>query len=523
MDMGNYPDTKPQASTHATNSPNGRLQSRPESHLLRRRWMIAAACALVSCCLFTPAASADVVTEWNAAALNAIRAQRMNPPQASRAMAIAHAAIHDALNGIEPAYRAYAIAGPGPAGANRDAAIAAAGYNTLRMLFTNADVQTTNLLALYNAQLANIPDSASKTAGVTWGQSVAEALLALRASDGSTNIVPYTPQNTPGYWRPTPPANAPALLPGWGNVKPFTMISGAQFRPQAPPVIDGATYAYELNTVKAYGGTVSAVRTANQTEIALFWDDGAGTTTPPGHWNLIAQEISVSRNLSVPENARLFALLNLAAADAAICAWDAKYAFNLWRPITAVQLADTDGNPETEPDPTWTPLIPTPPFPEYTSGHSTFSRSAATVLAAIFGTDAIPFTIGSDGTPNVTRSFPSFGTAADEAGISRLFGGIHWPSGNLHAQTAGWRLGIQAARYFLQPLAELQFAQVRRTAETTDLTVHGEPNRPYQIRASSDLQTWEVVATLASADGILRFRDVNAGNLELRFYAAVAQ
>jgi len=181
---------------------------------------------------------ADVVTDWNTAALNAIRATPDNPPRATRRMAIEHIAIFDAANGVQRSYRPYHVTEMAPAEASLEAAIAAAGYTTLNPLYTTPDIQTTNFLALYNAQLAQIPDGQAKTDGIAWGQSVAQAILDLRADDGWDAVVPYTPSGEVGRWKPTPPANAPALLPGWGYVTPFSMTSGAQFRPQPPPAID---------------------------------------------------------------------------------------------------------------------------------------------------------------------------------------------------------------------------------------------------------------------------------------------
>lgn len=471
----------------------------------------------------TLAGRADLVTDWNNAALNAVRAVRENPPRASRAMAIAHVAIYDAVNGIQRTHRPYHVTATAPAGASLDAAIAAAGYTTLYAWFTNPDVRATNLVELYNAQLAAIPDGPAKTDGIAWGQSVAQAILDLRANDGWNAVVPYTPSGIPGRWKPTPPANAPALLPGWGLVTPFTMTSGSQFRQQPPPAIDGAAYAFEFETVKAYGAANSTVRTPNQTEIAQFWNDGAGTATPPGHWNVIAQTASATQGLTLLDNARLFALLNLAMADAAISCWDTKFAYDLWRPLTAIREADTDGNAETTADPAWSPLIPTPPFPEYTSGHSTFSRGAATVLARFLGTDGVPFNTTSDGTPGVVRSFPGFDAAANEAGVSRLFGGIHWNFANQQAQAVGRRIAHQIMDYFLQPLTALQFSHITRSPAGTQLEVQGEPFTTYAIRASSDLETWETIAVISAADGLLRFTDVNAADEQLRFYVAVEQ
>ena len=190
--------------------------------------------------------------------------------------------------------------------------------------------------------------------------------------------------------------------------------------------------------MKAVGEIGSRTRTAEQTEIALFWADGAGTVTPPGHWNLIAQEVAGN---NMRQNARLFALLNVALADAAIAAWDAKYTYNFWRPVTAIRAGDTDGNPATAPDPAWMSLIITPPFPEYTSGHSTFSGAAAAVLSLFFGTPRVPFSTISDGLPNVVRDFRGFLQAAREAAVSRMYGGIHFRSANDDGLAAGSEIG----------------------------------------------------------------------------------
>jgi hypothetical protein len=265
------------------------------------------------------------------------------------------------------------------------------------------------------------------------------------------------------------------------------------------------------------------MRTADQTQVALFWNDNPGTETPPGHWNAIAAEVSADQGLTLMENVRLFALLNLTLADAAISCWDAKFFYDYWRPIDAIREADADGNPETEADPNWTALIFMPPFPDYTSGHSTFSRSAATVLAGVFGSDDIAFTTTSRGVPGAMRSYAGFGEAADEAGISRIYGGIHYPSANLHAQASGHRIARQALAYFLQPIEALEFSQVSRSEGNTELELQAEPFTTYAIRASSDLNNWETIAVISSADGRLRFTDVNAGNHQRRFYQAVAQ
>jgi hypothetical protein len=199
------------------------------------------------------------------------------------------------------------------------------------------------------------------------------------------------------------------------------------------------------------GGRASTRRTAEQTLIAWFWDDGAGTVTPPGHWNRIAQAAARARGTTPAENARLFALLNLALADAGIACWDCKFTYRLWRPITAIREADLAGNPDTRPDPRWTPLLTTPPFPSYTSGHSTFSGAAAALLAHFFGTDAVRFTIESEGLPGYTRSFASFSAAAREAGRSRIYGGIHYEFDNRAGLALGRALADRVYRDRLRP------------------------------------------------------------------------
>ena len=209
-------------------------------------------------------------------------------------------------------------------------------------------------------------------------------------------------------------------------------------------------------------------RTAEQTAIAQFWADGPGTVTPPGHWNVIATDLSAQRKLSLTENARLFALLNIALADAAILCWDCKYDCNFWRPITAIREADTDKNPATEKDPAWTPLLETPPFPEYTSGHSTFSSAAATVLAAFFGSDEIPFSTTSDAMQGFSRTFHSLSEAAAEAGLSRIFGGIHFMSANQQGLASGARLGTYVSKNFLKPRTRTATAEPTKPEIVTD-------------------------------------------------------
>jgi PAP2 superfamily len=409
-----------------------------------RRIPLPVALALLS--LTAAVSRADVVTAWNSAALDSIRADRTTPPQAARALAILHVAIYDAVNGITRTHESYFVTEKAPGGASVVAAASAAGHAVLAELFpTHREAFD----ALHAASLDAVPDGASERFGVDWGESVAHAILESRSGDGSTDVVPYTPRTEPGFWQPTPPANAPALLPQWPGVTPFSMINAQQFRPVAPPALDSDLWARDYNLTKDYGSATSAVRTPEQTASARFWADGAGTVTPPGHWNVIAADVAEQQGTTLEENARLFAVLNIAEADAAIVSWDCKYAFEFWRPVTAIRNGDLDAREDTVKDETWAPLLVTPPFPEYTSGHSTFSSAAAAILAAFFGTDDVAFTTESEDLPGVTRSFPSFSAAAAEAGMSRIYGGIHFLSANQAGLSSGSQLGAFVVANFL--------------------------------------------------------------------------
>jgi PAP2 superfamily protein len=385
-------------------------------------------------------ARADVVTDWNNAALDAIRADRTAPPIASRNLAIAHVAIYDAVNGVARTHEVYLVPSAVPASASRVAAASAAAHQTLVSLFPN---HTSTFDALHAGILAGIPHSPQKTNGIVWGEFVASQVLVARANDGSNAIVQPPGGSDPGVWVPTPPGFLPYLLPQWGFVAPFAMSSSSQFRPPGPPALDSQQYAADYEEVKQLGAAVGSTRTADQTEIALFWADGAGTETPPGHWNSIAQILGAARGNTLEQNARLFALLNMAMADAAICSWDAKYTYHFWRPVTAIAFA--------EPQLNWTSFIVTPPFPDYTSGHSTFSAAAATVLPLFFGTEDLPFTTGSDFLPGVFRSFSTCQDAAEEAALSRIYGGIHFRSASEDGLQAGSNIGEWTATHYLLP------------------------------------------------------------------------
>jgi hypothetical protein len=394
--------------------------------------------------------SADVVLQWNQVLLDTIKADRVLPVFFSREAAIVHAAMYDAVNAIDRSYTSFFAHVQASHGASLEAAAAQAAHDTMSALFPTHQATFDATLA---GDLAGIPPGRARQ-GVAVGQAVAQQILAWRSTDGSGRDVPYTPGSDPGDWRPTPPAFAKAVAPQWGQVTPFAIPSDAAFRPPAPPALTSAEYAAAYNEVKSVGAASSTTRTAEQSEIARFWYGTAGTFTSAGYWNQIAQQIAEQRGDSLVQNARLFALLNLAQADAYISVWGAKYASNFWRPVTAITDPRSGQiNPDTPTDPSWAPFLPTPAFPSYTSGHSGHSGAAAAVLAAFFGSDAIPFTFSSDSLPGVTRSFPSFSAAARECSDSRVYAGIHWRFDVTVGQAVGDEVGNYVVTHFLLPAA----------------------------------------------------------------------
>jgi hypothetical protein len=405
----------------------------------------------------SPLAHADIVTEWNEAALNAIRATGAPPPKASRALAMSHLAVYDAVNSITLNHETYLGYQPLVGPTSIEAAAAQAAHSVLSSLFT-APAQTAAFDALLSTHLAGIADPIQKANGMTLGSNAASAMLASRVADNSTSVVNYVnpAPGTIGVWTPTPNAFANYLLPQWKDVTPFAMTSGSQFRPAGAPSINSDYYTSSYNEVKSLGSKTGSTRTADQTDIAFFWADGSGTSTPPGHWNSITQQISSDQGLTLEQNARLFALLNMATADAAIAAWDSKFDEALWRPVTAIRL--DDGNPNTLADATWTPLLATPPFPAYISGHSTFSAAAGGVLAEYYGTDMLSFDVISEDIANLPpgykRSFTSLSDAVDEAGMSRIYGGIHFQFDNEDGKATGAQIGDYVTTNYLRAIPE---------------------------------------------------------------------
>jgi hypothetical protein len=396
--------------------------------------------------------AADTVLEWNVVAVEATRVAKLSPNAQTRALAMVHGAVFDAVNGIEGGYDPYLVQRHAPRWASEEAAAAVAAHDVLVSLMPAA--QQTTLDAALASSLAAVPDGRAEDAGVAFGELVADRMIAERADDGSTDVVTYVPGTGPDDWQPTPPAFAPAAIPQWATVEPFGINSPDQFRADPPPAIGSPEFTAAFNQMKAIGASNSATRTAEQTEIARYWAGPSGTVQPPGHWNSIARGVAAAQGNSLAENARMFALLNIGMADALITAWDTKFQYNFVRPVTAIRNADNDGNPDTVGDAAWLPLLGTPPHPSYMAAHSAVSATAATVLAEFYGNDAIAFTSSAEisaGGTVITRSFDSFSEAAQEAGASRIYGGIHWSFDNEAGLEAGRSVGEFVAENLLGP------------------------------------------------------------------------
>ncbi len=369
------------------------------------------------------AAQDDAVLKWNAATLRALATGGVAGFAGPRTVAIVHVSIFDAVNGIERRYTPIHVAPDAPRGASVRAAAAQAGYTALAGLFPS---QIADFDADLEAILADIADEAGQDhstsieRGRAWGEHVALEILAWRAADGlNPPNNTFTGGTDPGEWRPTLPLFAPMAGFNMSITEPFVIDSPLAFRPlDGPPSMTSQEYTDNFKEVKEFGQDTSATRSADQTLSARWWATGGNA------WYQFAVAASRANHLTLSDNARLFALLTVAQADAIISCWDAKVHFNFWRPITAIRLADTDNNPDTTPNAAWLPLIGTPAYPDYDSGHQSISRSSATVLIVYFG-DNFPVE-GFNPTLGVTRQWPNLSAAADDAFGARIWSGIHF-------------------------------------------------------------------------------------------------
>ena len=456
----------------ATTRTSGFAPSAPRVETLEPRRLLAAAAA----------SEPDVVLEWNEVALDTLRADRARrgPTQAARSMAIVQTAVFDTVNAVTRSSEPILADVRAGRRTRLDAAVASAAHDTLLDLYPQ---QKTALDAALAETLDRVPDGDRQRRAVKLGRRVARVVLAARADDGgnvidndtfvfidpATNVAPTIDtvappvQITPGAWRPDPLNPTQKYLGvNWGSVKPFAIPGGDRFRPPHPPALDSPEYAAAYDEVKLLGAKDSPERTEEQTEIGLFWAyDRIYTGTPVALYNQIVQTLAVQEGNTLEENARLFALANVAMADAGLCAWDCKQIENFWRPITAIRAGDIDDNPDTAPDPAWKPLgAPgggvvfdfTPPFPAYVSGHACFGAATFGVLEHFYGTDDVSFNLTSDELPGVTRSYDSFSQASEENGLSRIYLGVHWSFDNAEGQKMGRAVADYVVREVARPL-----------------------------------------------------------------------
>jgi hypothetical protein len=420
------------------------------------RIRLTALAAVVTAFLAAPVvAHADVIGQWNATAQTETVLLRPTAHGQSRGIAMVEGAVYDAVNAIDRGYQPYLL-DPDAVGAqpwdSQDAAAATAAYRVL--LAITPDARHPGLDAAYASTLASIPDGLIKQGGIAAGKAAAEAMLGFRGNDGF--LAPFTPVigTEPGDWRPIGWPSAPVYDPdAWvGNEKPFLIESPAQFRSHGPNSLTSGLYAKEFNEVKEIGALNSTTRTDDQTKAAVFWQ-----FAPIALWNTLGRELADRYNLNTADQARFYAMFNLAAADGAISCWNDKYYWSFWRPRAAIREGDTDGNPKTIGDPNWeslfspatvtTPPLGTPPFPDHPSGHGCVSGATLSAMADFFGKDKVEITVvggrSLNGVLIPPRHFDRFSDALDEIIEARIWGGIHFRT----ADETGAAIGKDVAHY----------------------------------------------------------------------------
>jgi len=408
-----------------------------------------------------PAAASvpDPVLQWIGIMNDTVLAGGSSPLASTRITALVAGSIFDAVNGIHPQYRSLYVKSGAPGYASRRAAAVQAAYVVLTAVYP---AQAGTLGPKRDASIAAISateSAKSVNAGVAWGQNVATTILSIRSTDGNSPAPPpfvgvlgmESSPSAVGVWRPTPLLNATGAGPQFATMTPWVLTRPSQFRLPPPNAVTSPEYAADYNEIKVMGVYSGSPRTDDQSELVLFW-----ASNTPVAWNHAALDLATSQGLSLTENAHLFALLNVTMADAAIACWDSKYRYVFWRPITAIRLGDTDGNASTDPDPGWVPWLDalpsgTPPHPEYPSGHSAVSGSAASILAAALG-DNTPITFISEVLPGTTRSFPSFSAATAEIADARVFGGIHFRTSCVRGNALGQTVAAYISSHAMQRL-----------------------------------------------------------------------
>jgi PAP2 superfamily len=397
--------------------------------------------------------SVNAVIEWNRTLLAILRTPGAQPStiHSTRSFAMLHAAIFDAVNNIDGDFEPYAVRHPHVS--RRASAQAAADQAAHDVLISLYPAFATTLDSELQQDLAQIPYGRDKADGIEEGQDVAAAILALRSNDGSAAVLPpLVPKNQPGSYQLTPPNFAPADFIQWPQVTPFALARANEFRPAPPPLLTSDDYTQSFNEVKSLGLISSTTRTADQTQIGQFWNGNI-----QDFWNEIAQTAALAHHLDLDQSAHLFALLNITLADTTIAFFDAKYTYDFWRPVTAIQMAAIDNNPQTDPDPAWIPLpTKTAPDPSYPGAHSAIAAAGAEVLRLVLG-DPITLDVTSESLAGVTRHFTSFSDAGEEAGLSRIYAGQHFRFDHLAGKRLGQQVAISVLSTVLQPKQEHGF------------------------------------------------------------------
>jgi hypothetical protein len=437
-------------------SPQGSSTSirRRKAHL--PSWLAAFTAALLLAALAagtataaTPATattdSAKVITDWNALAVTTLAGDTTKQPiEDFLYLGFVQAAVYDAVVGVEGRYAPYRFHAHAPRGTSAQAAAVAAAHE---VLVTYSPYAQATLDAAYAASLAQIPDGKAKTHGIAFGTRAADHLIRLRANDGRNAPILFTQPPAPGVWRPTPPAFLPMSAPWLGFVTPLLARSPLQFGPPAPPALTSARYTRDFNEVKAFGSLTSTARTPAQTDTALFFSGSALVQYNSG----LRDQVAV-RHLDIVEAARMFAAVDMSVADALITVWRAKYDYGFWRPITAINLADTDGNPATIADPTWVPLLTNPPYPEYPSGYNVVNSTVSHGLEELFETRHLQLTLISTAVPGVQRFYDSGRAERRDVVDARMWLGIHFRFADTAARDMGLRLTDWTLDHYFQPI-----------------------------------------------------------------------
>jgi hypothetical protein len=407
------------------------------------RYRVIAVVAVLSTMLVSVPARADTVTDWNQLAIGALAADGQGS-SASVQMAMFHGAIYDAVNAIDRRHQPYLVRPPARRWYSQDAAAATAAFRVL----TGSDpplvtaAHQAELVAaattLYETSLAAIPPGRAKGGGIATGSAAAAAMIAARHDDGRFGDFRFSTGALPGQWRPVLPAFVSDPFAWVKDVKPFVIPDASRFGGPPPYPLASRRYAREFEEVKSVGALVSTTRTQDQTDAARYW----GTTNAVATWSALYRDIAARYGTSLADNARMFAMLYLAAADTAITVWTDKAKYSFWRPITAIREADSDGNPRTAGDPNWLPLINNPPYPDMPSGLSGLSGASAATLQHFFGTDDLTFGF-TNPTTGLRREYTSFSQAEREVVDARVWSGIHFR----HADEVGAAIGERVAHW----------------------------------------------------------------------------